>query len=80
MTGHNALRMKPHMTKFCDWAYEYLDDGVPRTAKELLAALHAIDYKRTKYITNNLVVSYALKGDKRFKRIKQSKRDLWTLA
>ena len=69
------------MKKFCDWACEYLEDGKERTAQELFNALHSIDYKKTKYISNNLVVSYALKGDKRFKRIKRtSDSDLWTLA
>ena len=73
--------MKPYMVRFCDWAFKKLQDGEPRTAKQLFEQLHSEDTRMTRYITNAVTCSYALKADPRFRpHGNKSKNVEWILA
>ena len=72
------------MVKFCDWAFTVMQDGNPRTAKQLFEQLHMEDRRKTRYITSAITCHYALKADKRFEIIEPNSRrgkgTLWKLA
>ena len=80
-TGLEALRMKPYMVKFCDWAFTVMQDGRPRTAKQLFEQLHMEDRRKTRYITNATTCNHALKADPRFEVAEDAgKGTVWKLA
>ena len=69
------------MREICDWAAIKLADGSERTAKNLFECLYEENPSKTRYVKNNMAISYALKADGRFRCIKREHGvDLFRLA
>ncbi len=72
------------MVKFCNWAFEVMQDGEQRTAKQLFELLIDTDKRKARYITSAITCHYALKADERFEIVEPSSRrgkgTVWKLA